>query len=76
MAPQRIRGVPDDSRSEASSTKDKQVGAASVPTAVKGRRTAIPGSAAGSNLKDVTTAPAAATPSNGIIGAPDAVGGV
>ena len=76
MAPQRIRGVPDDSRSEASSTKDKQVGAASIPTAVKGRRIPIPSGASGSNLKDVTTAPAAATASNGIPGAPDAAGGV
>ncbi|SLM40804.1 like protein mitochondrial [Lasallia pustulata] len=76
MAPQRIRAIPEDSRSEASSTKDKQVGAASIPTAVKGRRTAILNGASGSNLRDVTAAPVAATPSNGMTGAPDTAGGI
>lgn len=76
MAPQRIRGVPEDSRSEASSTKGKQGGPISIPTAVKGRRTAILGGASGSNLKDVTTVPALATSLNGTTGAPDAAGGV
>ena len=52
MPPQRIRNGFDDSRSEASSTRDKQ----SVYTGIsKGRRNGT-STLAGSNLKDVTNA--------------------
>lgn len=55
MPPQRIRNAFDDSRSEASSTRDRQ----SVYTGTgisKGRRNGTL-TLAGSNLKDVTNAP-------------------
>ncbi|KAI9745353.1 MAG: hypothetical protein M1835_002619, partial [Candelina submexicana] len=56
MAPSRSRAAPEDSRSEASSTKDKQ--SAHQPSAAsKGRRNASNAAAVlgGSSLKDVTT---------------------
>ena len=57
MPPQRIRNAFDDSRSEASSTKDKQ----SVYTGTsKGRRNGT-STLAGSNLKDVTNAQTASS---------------
>ncbi len=52
MPPQRIRNGFDDSRSEASSTRDKQSVYTSIP---KGRRNGT-STLAGSNLKDVTNA--------------------
>lgn len=52
MPPQRIRNVFDDSRSEASSTRDKHVACTGIS---KGRRNGT-STLAGSNLKDVTNA--------------------
>ena len=53
MPPSRIRNAFDDSRSDASSTKEKQPG--SVPTGIIKRRNGP--SLLGSTLKDVTNAP-------------------
>ena len=60
MAPQRFRGVPDDSRSESSSTREKQNGGIQSGIS-KVRRYAAATAAASSSLKDVTLAPASAT---------------
>lgn len=58
MPPQRIRSGFDDSRSEASSTRDKQPAYAGIS---KGRRNGT-STLAGSNLKDVTNAAAQKVP--------------
>jgi len=54
MAPSKVRAGHDDSRSEASSTREKQ-NAGHTTTATKGRRAAH-GAATSSSLRDVTTA--------------------
>lgn len=55
MAPYRVRGQAEDSRSDSSSLKDKLLAAPPAPTTAKGRRNT---SNTGSNLKDVTAASA------------------
>ena len=78
MAPQKIRGAPEDSRFETSSTKEKQQLAVSLlSTTTKARRTVSAAVAAGSNLKDVTAAaPTASEGLNGQQGSPELIGGV
>ncbi|MCJ1255483.1 hypothetical protein MMC24_003299 [Lignoscripta atroalba] len=77
MAPQKIRGAPEDSRFETSSTKEKQQLAVSLlSTTTKARRTVSAAVAAGSNLKDVTAAaPTASEGLNGQQGSPELIGG-
>ena len=55
MAPQRFRGLHEDSRSESSSTREKQLGPVSSGIS-KARRYQSSGLNGGSNLKDVTIA--------------------
>jgi len=55
MAPQRFRGIQDDSRSESSSTREKQAGGTQSGVS-KVRRYAAATTGGGSNLKDVTLA--------------------
>ena len=59
MAPPRIRGPGEDSRSESSSTRDKQPGGL---VASKGRRNGNSTVITGSALKDVTAASAPSAP--------------
>ena len=54
MAPSKARAAPDDSRSEASSTRERHGGSGQATTATKGRRAGA--GAASSSLRDVTTA--------------------
>lgn len=76
MPPSKARAGPDDSRSEASSTKEKQGnGHPSLP-ANKGRRTVGSAIANGSNLKDVVTANNAAAAASNPLNAQDGAGGV
>ncbi len=70
MAPSRIRALGEDSRSEASSIRDKQ---ASGFVTLKGRRNGNSAVTTGSTLKDVTAAPAATIAQPG---GQDASGGV
>jgi hypothetical protein len=66
MAPPRAKPPPDDSRSEASSTKEK-VGV-SNSTALNGKNRRVPGSTTGgSSLRDVVTA----GPSSAVVGNPN-----
>ncbi|KFY00024.1 hypothetical protein O988_03554 [Pseudogymnoascus sp. VKM F-3808] len=58
MAPSKARAAPDDSRSEASSTRERHGGSGHTTTNTKGRRGGT--GAASSSLRDVTTAGAAA----------------
>ncbi len=55
MAPHRFRGIQEDSRSESSSTREKQAGVL-LSGISKVRHYAAATSAGGSNLKDVTLA--------------------
>ena len=55
MAPQRFRGLQEDSRAESSSTREKQLGPTSSGIS-KARRYQGSGVAAGSNLREVTAA--------------------
>lgn len=59
MAPQRFRGLQEDSRSESSSTREKQLGATASGVS-KTRRQQGSAVVIGSNLKDVTAAPGSA----------------
>ena len=59
MAPQRFRGLQEDSRSESSSTREKQLGTMASGVS-KTRRQHGSAVAIGSNLKDVTAAPGSA----------------
>lgn len=54
MAPSKARAAPDDSRSEASSTRERHGGSGHATTTTKGRRGGT--GAASSSLRDVTTA--------------------
>lgn len=54
MAPSKARAAPDDSRSEASSTRERHGGSGNATTNTKGRRGGT--GAASSSLRDVTTA--------------------
>lgn len=70
MAPSKARAAPpDDSRSEASSTREKLGSSGQTTTTGKGRRVAT-GATASSSLRDVTTAGSIASgttgPSNGL----------
>ena len=56
MAPQRFRGLQEDSRSESSSTREKQLGTIASGVS-KTRRQQGSAVVTGSNLKDVTAAP-------------------
>ena len=56
MPPQRTRNIADDSRSEASSTREKYSGLFSSQMASKGRRNGPGNIGAASNLKEVTNA--------------------
>lgn len=58
MAPSKARAAPDDSRSEASSTRERHGGSGHGTTTTKGRRGGT--GAASSSLRDVTTAGSAA----------------
>lgn len=59
MAPQRLRNLQEDSRSESSSTREKPTAAAQSGISKMRRYAAINGGT-GSNLKDVATAPTSA----------------
>ena len=59
MAPQRFRGLQEDSRSESSGTREKQLGAMASGVS-KTRRQQGSAVVVGSNLKDVTAAPGSA----------------
>ena len=54
MPPQRTRNIPDDLRSEASSTREKYAGLFATTVASKGRRHGTATGRAASNLKEVT----------------------
>lgn len=73
MPPPKTRAGPDDSRSEASSTKERQGNGNPAPAVMKARRTVGSAIANGSSLKDVVTAnnaaAAATNPSNNKDGA-------
>lgn len=56
MAPQRIRGVPEDSKFDMPSTREKLTAAALPSGTGKSRRTASSTVVASGNLKDVTIA--------------------
>ena len=75
MAPQRVRVGPEDSRSEASSTKEKQqLGISSFSTASKARRAVNSAAITGSNLKDVVIAPTVSDGLNGQQGSVEETG--
>ena len=76
MAPQRLRVVHEDSRSDASSTREKHSAATLLPIAAKGRRNVSSNTIIGSNLKDVITVPATSEDSAGQQGGVDTAGGV
>jgi len=76
MPPSKARAGPDDSRSEASSTKEKQGNGHQSFPASKARRTVGSAIASGSNLKDVVTANNAAAAAANSINAQDGAGGV
>ena len=76
MPPSKPRAGPDDSRSEASSTREKLSNGNQAPTAIKGRRTVGSAIANGSNLKDVVTANNAATAASNLANVQDGAGGV
>ncbi|KFY20158.1 hypothetical protein V491_03942 [Pseudogymnoascus sp. VKM F-3775] len=66
MAPSKARAAPDDSRSEASSTRERHGGSGHATTTTKGRRGG--NNAASSSLRDVTTAGSATV---GVTSAPN-----
>ena len=76
----KARAAPDDSRSEASSTKEKAGNGAPTLPASKGRRTVGAAIVNGSSLKDVVTAnnvaAAAAAASSNPLNAQEGAGGV
>ncbi|KAI9876019.1 MAG: hypothetical protein M1830_007534 [Pleopsidium flavum] len=76
MPPSKTRAGPDDSRSEASSTKEKQGNGNQGPTAVKGRRNVSSAIANGSSLKDVVTANNAAASATNAASGQDGSGGM
>lgn len=76
MPPSKARAGPDDSRSEASSTKEKQGNGTLSSTAIKGRRNVSSAIANGSSLKDVVTANNAAAAATNSANTQDGAGGV
>ena len=64
MAPQKIRGHPEDSRLDFLGAKDKNLLPSLQPTIIKGRRNATSNTQNGSSLKAVTTL--ATTPEDAI----------
>ena len=76
MAPQRLRVAHEDSRSDASSTREKHTASALLPVAVKGRRNVSSSVNVGSSLKDVTLVPSTSEDPNGQQGGADTAGGV
>ena len=64
MPPQKVRSVVDDSKSETSSSKDRQ----SAHAAFKGRRNGASALLSGSALKDVTNAPQTAVGQQKVLG--------
>ncbi|KAI9821302.1 MAG: hypothetical protein M1827_004038 [Pycnora praestabilis] len=76
MPPARARGAPDDSRSEASSTKEKVVIAANGSLSHKGRRNASSTVVPGSSLKDVVASNSGDGDATNGTGAQDGPGGI
>ena len=76
MAPQRTRGVPEDSKFDGSSTREKPAAAALLSGSGKGRRAASSAIVASSNLKDVTIAHATVEEPVGQQSGSDTTGGV